>query len=124
MKSDFVAYTDVRRVLPTGEERAVRLGITLPVRVSDHEWTCSVTDPETTALMAVSGNDGIQAVSLALEFLGRRMKELRSLGFAWKTPGCDDDFPIDPVFFRESWIRSLEMKPKSEPERAANGRQR
>jgi hypothetical protein len=121
MKPDFVAYSDVRRILPTGEERVLRLGITPPVQVSDHEWTCSVTDPETTTLVPVSGNDGIQTIALALDFLGRRMKELRSSGVAWKIPGYDDDFPIEPYFFRESWIRSLELNPKSEPGAPPNG---
>ncbi|MCC5806432.1 MAG: hypothetical protein JJU00_08915 [Opitutales bacterium] len=111
--NEMIASTQVRRLQANGKESIVSLQISKPFRVSAQEWCCYATDPGTKRMKTISGNDGIQVLSIALNFFGRRMRELEEEGIAWRDPEIDDEFPIDPYFFLDTFHRSLESKSES-----------
>ena len=108
-----IASTEVRRIEADGKESIVVLKISRPVFVSDIEWCCYATDPGTKRKRKISGNDSIQVLSIALNFMGRRMRELKEQGISWREPKTNDEFPIDVYFFLEDFLKSIPLR--SEP---------
>ena len=110
IKDKIIATVFVRGISPTGEESIFSLGLTTPVEVSDLEWSCYVTNPSTKELTEISGNDGVQAISIALNYLGNRMMDLEKAGWKWKMENGNDDFPIDAYFFIDSWHQKIKER--------------
>lgn len=109
---EIIASTNVLRVSPDGGKTTVVLRITKPFKVLEHEWSCYATDPETKRFRNITGIDSVQAISVAFNFWGNRMKEMKESGIQWLIDGFDHvspvEFPIDPYFFLDRFHRSME----------------
>jgi hypothetical protein len=75
-----IAEVTFRTSGPRDDERRVRIRIDAPRRVRTGEWACRVTATGVVRRTMVRGEDGLQALCLAVEFLGDKLYEARKRG--------------------------------------------
>ena len=106
-----IASIDLELVRAGRESReSITIAVEQPRKISEEEWSACVTDPKTKENQIVSGNDAIQVLSIALNFVGNRMKSMKALGNLWFFAGTDSEFPVDAYFFMGCFHDSLEKK--------------
>ena len=107
---EVIGSTEVQKVEANGKKTTVLLEISKPFAVSDSEWSCYATDPGTQEMEKLSGIDGLQVLSIAMNFIGNRMRGLEAKGIVWLEPTTNCPFPIAPYFFLDTFHRTLESK--------------
>jgi len=87
----------------------IHIRLDAPRRVATGEWTCSVVATGLVKRTAVRGEDALQALCLALDFLGTRLYEARRRGvqLAFRT---GEAVPLFAYFHLREWRHRLSAK--------------
>jgi hypothetical protein len=96
--SDTVADLELLASLPEGASRPVHVWVGRPVLESTGEWSCAAgLDGLYDDLLAMRGEDALQAVCLALGLCSTLLREHVAAGGRLQYPG-GEEFPLDAYF--------------------------
>jgi hypothetical protein len=86
--------------------RRVRIRIGAPYRARTGEWVCHVSATGLVKSTAVRGDDALQALCLAVEFLGDKLYHARKEGLRLRV-GTGEEVPLFAYFRLREWKRRL-----------------
>jgi hypothetical protein len=88
-------------------DRLVRIRLDAPRRARTGEWACRVLATGVTKPTVIRGGDALQAICLALDFLGDRLYDARRRGIRLRFLSADDEVPLSAYFRLREWKRRL-----------------
>lgn len=94
----WIAEEPVAFLHPDGRRETGRIAISVPVVVSAGEAQCRVAMDGLERSARISGASPLQALLLALQFLGRRLHDFRARGGRVVDQGGDDDVALEAIF--------------------------
>jgi hypothetical protein len=74
-----------------GPDREFVCGVGKPFRIADGDWACMAVTHDRASGHAIHGNDGLQALCLALAFVRLRLDALMDSGVRLRLPGADGE---------------------------------
>src|SRR5262245_16410774 len=86
---------------------SVRVRVEEPRRAKTGEWTCRVLATGVAKPTVVHGEDGLQALCLALDLLGDQLYKARRRGVRLRHVTGDADVPLFAYFRLREWRRRL-----------------
>lgn len=86
----WILSSDYDMTLPGSDKRCVSIKVGAPFETTA-EWACAVSLEGLEGSYVVYGNDGLQALALALKFLRRRLHDLVDKGARIHEAGANDD---------------------------------
>jgi hypothetical protein len=102
MPPTWIAEEAVVFVDPSGQRSNGRIAVGLPAQISDVEARCPIAldGLEHTGMGPISGSSTLQALLLAIRFLGMRLQDHLSRGYRVVHPEDESDVPLVAFFGR------------------------
>jgi uncharacterized protein YndB with AHSA1/START domain len=94
----WIAERDVVFVAPDGTRTRGRIAVGRPRQISEGEARCPIALDGLERLRPISGNDSLQALLLAIRFLGMRLHDHLARGHRVVEPDDDEDVGLDNYF--------------------------
>lgn len=96
--SDFIAQVKIGVIKLQGEKLIYIIGVTSPTKQKTGEYGCYVSLPNTNEAVACYGEDSMQVLSLAIQFIAQQIQEMLSQGWQFYDERFDNPFPLASYF--------------------------
>lgn len=94
----WIAERTVVFVDPGGKRTPGRIAVGHPRRISEVEASCPIALDGLQRMRPISGDDPLQAMLLAIRFLGMRLQDHLARGYRVVDPDEDEDVPLEAYF--------------------------